>query len=171
MHKALTQMNVQIHHVISDITGVTGTLDCGCHSWAGSGIRWSWQSYAIRTSEPVKKSIRKSLVGNWRPEHLFTLRQSRDLYRHYQEQIAACDAEISQLLVRDRETRPFGPDRKAMLLAEAPPAGIPPPMHALPEATFDHTNGDLQVVRCERDADSGAAAEWSCGSSAKWGAT
>jgi hypothetical protein len=42
--------------------------------------------------------IRKSLVGNWRSEHLFTLRQSRELYRSYQQQIVACDQEIERLL-------------------------------------------------------------------------
>jgi hypothetical protein len=46
-----------------------------------------------------EETIRKSLVGTWRPEHLFTLKQSRQMYQHYQEQIAACDDEIDKLLV------------------------------------------------------------------------
>jgi hypothetical protein len=50
----------------------------------------------IKASE---ETMVKSLKGNWRPEHLFTLKQSRQMYRHYQEQIAACDAEIEKLLV------------------------------------------------------------------------
>jgi hypothetical protein len=41
--------------------------------------------------------IQKSLVGNWQPQHLFTLKQSRRLYREYQQQIAECDAEIERL--------------------------------------------------------------------------
>jgi transposase len=61
--------------------------------------------------------MRKSLVGNWRPKHLFTLKQSRQMYRLYQEQIADCDEEIEKLLVAfrpqvDPEERPLPPDRK-----------------------------------------------------------
>jgi len=71
----------------------------------------------IRASE---ETIRKSLVGNWRPEHLFTLKQSRQIYQHYQEQIAACDEEIEKLVTRfpprvDPKTRPLPPDRKKKL--------------------------------------------------------
>jgi len=71
----------------------------------------------IRASE---ETIRKSLVGNWRPEHLFALKQSRQIYQHYQEQIAACDEEIEKLVTGfpprvDPETRPLPPDRKKKL--------------------------------------------------------
>jgi transposase len=68
----------------------------------------------IKASE---ETIRKSLVGNWRPEHLFTPRQSREMYRRYQEQIAACDEEIEKLIVTfeprvNPDERPLPPDRK-----------------------------------------------------------
>ena len=68
----------------------------------------------IRASE---ETIRKSLAGNWRSEHLFTLKQSRQMYQHYQEQIAACDREIEKLVVAfeprvDPDQRPLPPDRK-----------------------------------------------------------
>ena len=42
--------------------------------------------------------IAKSLVGDYRPEHLFTLRQSLDAYRNYQKLVADCDREIRRLL-------------------------------------------------------------------------
>jgi transposase len=63
------------------------------------------------------ENIRKSLVGTWRPEHLFTLRQSRELYRFYQQQIVACDLEIEKMLLQfeprtDPAVRPLPPDRK-----------------------------------------------------------
>jgi transposase len=116
MHKALTQMNVQIHHVISDITGLTGLsiVDAILGGQRDPVELAKLRDPRIRASE---ETIRKSLVGNWRPEHLFTLKQSREIYRHYQEQIAACDAEIERLVARfpprvDPETRPLPPDRK-----------------------------------------------------------
>ncbi len=116
MHKALTQMNVQIHHVINDITGLTGLsiVDAILSGQRDPVELAKLRDPHIRASE---ETIRKSLVGNWRPEHLFTLKQSREIYRHYQEQIAACDEEIEKLVARfpprvDPETRPLPPDRK-----------------------------------------------------------
>jgi hypothetical protein len=44
------------------------------------------------------ETLQKSLEGNWRREHLFTLGQSRDLYRIYQQQIVNCDLEIEKML-------------------------------------------------------------------------
>ena len=43
-------------------------------------------------------TIAKSLVGDYRREHLFTLRQSVTAYRQYQELMAGCDVEIEQML-------------------------------------------------------------------------
>ena len=116
MHKSLTQMNVQIHHVISDITGLTGLAIVDA---INDGER-DPEALAKLRDPHIKASpetIRKSLEGNWRPEHLFTLKQSRQSYRHYQEQIAACDEKIEKLLVAfeprvDPAERPLPPDRK-----------------------------------------------------------
>ena len=86
MHKALTQMNLQIHHVISDITGVTGLAIVDAIL---AGERDATELSKLRHSriKADQETIRKSLVGNWRLEHLFTLRQSRELYRTYQQRI------------------------------------------------------------------------------------
>src|SRR5258708_1937445 len=93
MHKALTQMNVQIHHVISDITGLTGLaiVDAIVDGQHDPLELAKLRDPHIKASE---ETICKSLKGTWRGEHLFTLKQSRQMYQHYQEQIAACDEEI-----------------------------------------------------------------------------
>ena len=116
MHKALTQMNVQIQHVISDITGLTGLaiVDAILDGQRDPAALAKLRDPHIKASE---ETIRKSLEGNWRQEHLFTLKQSRKSYQHYQEQIAACDEEIEKLLVAfearvDPVERPLPPDRK-----------------------------------------------------------
>jgi transposase len=116
MHKALTQMNVQIQHVISDITGLTGLaiVDAINDGQRDPEALAKLRDPHIKASE---ETIRKSLEGHWRPEHLFTLKQSRQSYQHYQEQIAACDEEIEKLLVAfeprvDPVERPLPPDRK-----------------------------------------------------------
>jgi transposase len=116
MHKALTQMNVQIQHVISDITGLTGLaiVDAILAGQRDAAVLAKLRDPHIKASE---ETICKSLQGNWLPEHLFTLRQSRNSYQHYHEQITACDAEIAKLLVAfearvDPAARPLPPDRK-----------------------------------------------------------
>ncbi len=101
MHKALTQMNLQIHHVISDITGTTGLAIVDAIL---AGQRDAAELAKLRDPriKADAETIRKSLVGNWRSEHLFTLGQSRDLYRIYQQQIVNCDLEIEKMLQRVR---------------------------------------------------------------------
>jgi hypothetical protein len=97
MHKALTQMNLQIHHVISDVTGTTGLAIVDAIL---AGQRDATELAKLRDPhiKAHTETIRKSLVGNWRSEHLFTLKQSRELYRTYQQLIVDCDLEIEKML-------------------------------------------------------------------------
>jgi transposase len=116
MHKAMTQMNLQLHHVISDITGVTGLAIVDAIL---EGERDAAELARLRNSriKADEETIRKSLVGNWRFEHLFTLRQSRELYRTYQQRIVECDLEVEKLLPTfeprvDPAEKPLPRDRK-----------------------------------------------------------
>jgi transposase len=54
MHKALTQMNLQIHHVISDITGLTPVWRLWTLFSPGSEMLQSWQNCAMHVSRPRK---------------------------------------------------------------------------------------------------------------------
>ena len=95
MQKALTQMNLQIHHVLSDITGKSGLaiLDA---ILAGKRNAEQLAGLADGRVHADKETVVKSLVGNYRSEHLFTLRQSLEAYRQYQKMLADCDREIQQ---------------------------------------------------------------------------
>ena len=99
MQKALTQMNVKLHHVISDITGKTG-MDIIEAIVAGQRNPWKLaqlRNYRIRADE---ETIARSLQGHWREEHIFELSQALELYRVYQSKIADCDREIEAQLGR-----------------------------------------------------------------------
>jgi hypothetical protein len=93
MQKALDQMNLQLHHVISDITGQTGLaiVDTILAGERDPYVLAKLRNERIKASEAV---IAKSLVGDYRPEHIFTLRQSLAAYRSYQKLIEECDREI-----------------------------------------------------------------------------
>jgi transposase len=76
MQKVLTEMNVQIANVISDISGVTGMaiLDA---ILKGERDRYQLADLANPRIQASKEEIARSLEGNWRPELLFVLRQQR----------------------------------------------------------------------------------------------
>jgi transposase len=97
MQKALDQMNLQLHHVISDITGLTGIAILEA-ILAGERNPHKLAALRDRRIKASADTIAKSLVGDYRREHVFTLRQSLAAFRHYQELIAACDREIAQSL-------------------------------------------------------------------------
>jgi transposase len=103
MQKALDQMNLQLHHVISDITGTTGLaiLDAILDGNRDVDALAALRDPRIRASH---ETIAKSLVGDYRREHLFTLRQSVALYREYQRQIAACEEEM-QVWMKSLESK------------------------------------------------------------------
>ena len=97
LQKALNQMNLQLHHVLSDITGVTGLaiLDALLAGERDPQVLAGHRDHRIKAS---RETIAKALVGDYRPEHLFTLRQSLDAYRQYQRLIGECDREVQALL-------------------------------------------------------------------------
>jgi transposase len=97
MQKALQQMNLLLHHVVTDITGLTG-LRIIRAILAGERDP---QVLAQHRDPRCKKSaevIAKSLVGTYRDEHLFALQQAVTLYDTYQSQLAAVDKRIEDYL-------------------------------------------------------------------------
>ena len=97
IQKALLQMNVQLHHVISDITGKTGMAIIRA---IVAGERDPHKLAQLRDyrTKADEETIAKSLQGHWQPEHLFELSQALELYRTYQGKITECDREIEALL-------------------------------------------------------------------------
>jgi transposase len=118
MQKALDQMNLQIHHVISDLDGTTGLaiMDAILAGERDPLKLAQLRHPRIRASE---ETIMKSLVGDYREEHLFTLRQSLKAYRYYQELIQEVDAQVKQMMQRlpskvaEGEEPPQGSKRRA----------------------------------------------------------
>lgn len=97
MQKSLEQMNIQLHKAISDITGVTGML------MIRAIVRGERRPIVLAgmRARGIKKSeaeIVKALTGDYREEHLFTLKQSLELYDILQQKIAECDRKVQEHL-------------------------------------------------------------------------
>jgi len=114
--KALDQMNLQLHHVISDITGVTGlAIVDAILAGEREGRRLAQlRDGRIRASE---ETIIQSLQGDYRAEHLFTLQQSLQAYRYYRKLIGQCEREMRRQLDKfdskiDVEEHPLPPSSK-----------------------------------------------------------
>lgn len=97
MQKALTQMNVQLTNVITDITGETG-MNIIRAIVAGERDRQvlaRMRNYRVHASI---EQIAKALEGNWTREHLYSLTHELKAYDFASEQITRLDAEIETLL-------------------------------------------------------------------------
>lgn len=99
LHKALDQMNVQVHHVLTDITGVTGTAiieaiiagDRDPQKLAGL------RDKRVRASEAT---LVEALRGDYRSEHLFCLQQAYEAYQFIGRQILAVDQHLNAQLAK-----------------------------------------------------------------------
>jgi hypothetical protein len=170
MQKVLTEMNIQLSTVLSDLSGVSGMkiiqaiLD---------GDRDPWKLAALARPEVKAKreDIAKSLEGNWRPELLFILRQQLELYQVYQRKITDCDVELRRHLESfaskvDLSTQPLGAKPKGKKGSKnAPSFDLRAELYRITGVDWAQINGidvltaqtviteagaDLQAFPCER---------------------
>ena len=97
MQKSLEQMNIKVHTVISDIVGKTGTAIIEAII-SGERTPENFLSYIDARIKADQQTLLKSLEGNWRKEHLATLRLSYEMYKVLQEKIIKCEKEIEETL-------------------------------------------------------------------------
>ena len=114
MQKALTQMNIQLANMISDLSGVTGQMIVRAII-AGERDPWKLAQLSHPRIQASHTEIAKSLEGTWRPELIFVLQQELEMYDTYQRRVAECDQQLQKHLARFANT-------------VAPPAkeGLPP---------------------------------------------
>jgi transposase len=97
MQKALTEMNLQLHHVVADITGTTGLriIRAILAGERDPEVLARLRHYSCHSSA---ETIAKALTGSYRTEHLFALEQALALYEVYHEKVSACDVRIEAVL-------------------------------------------------------------------------
>jgi transposase len=97
MHKALEQMNVQLHKVLSDVTGVAGMAVLRAIVRGEHDPEQLASLVTTRVKHGRDKFI-AALTGHYRHEHVFALTQALQTFDFYQQQIKACDAEVAACL-------------------------------------------------------------------------
>jgi transposase len=98
MHKALDMMNVKVQYHIADMTGVVGLKIL--RAIAGGQTDAAFLSeFHVKQLKASKAELYKSLVGNYRLEHVFALKQSLCAFDFYERQIIECDQEIEHVLL------------------------------------------------------------------------
>jgi transposase len=97
MQKALMEMNIQIQHVLSDITGVTG-MQIIRSILAGERDGQKLAEFRDPRCRQPKERIAAALEGNFKREHLFVLGQAVAAYEMHQRLLEECDARSQQLL-------------------------------------------------------------------------
>jgi hypothetical protein len=106
IQKAMTQMNIQLANVLSDVSGMTGQAIIKAIL---SGERDPHKLAAFRDPrvKASEEEIARSLEGNWQGDLLFVLQQEQDGYEFCQKQMAECDQRLEQYL-QQREDRSAG---------------------------------------------------------------
>lgn len=98
MQKAMERMNIKLHDVISDITGVSGLRVMRAIL---AGEREPKVLLTLCDTQIQKKKgdrVLEALRGTWQREHLFALRHAMDAWDFYQQQIVECDRAIEEVL-------------------------------------------------------------------------
>jgi transposase len=103
MQKALTLMNVQLHHAVSDITGVTGMAIIR-QIVAGNHDAAKLAKLRDARCEKTEAEIEAALRGQYREGELLVLRHAVELYDSYQDRLAECDEAIKKQLEVLRRT-------------------------------------------------------------------
>jgi transposase len=106
IQKALTQMNLQLANVLSDLSGVTGQAIIKA-ILAGERDPHKLAAFRNWRVKATQEQIARSLEGNWQEDLLFVLKQEQDGYEFCQQQMAECDRRLEQYL-QQREDRSQG---------------------------------------------------------------
>lgn len=97
MQKALQQMNLRLDNVVSDITGQTGMRILKAILGGERDVQ-KLGAMRDRNCKATAEVIAQSLVGNYRQEHLFALKQAVELFEIYQAKIGECEAAMEKYL-------------------------------------------------------------------------
>ena len=153
MQKALTEMNIQLANVLSDLSGVSGMAIVQA-ILGGERDPKVLAALADPQVKAPREVIAKSLQGNWRDELLFVLKQEVEMYRMYQERMRACDLRLQGHLKSmqakvDLTAQPLGPRPKGKRArGNAPQFDLRTELYRISGVDWTQVDGiDVQVAQ------------------------
>ena len=147
IQKALTQMNIQLANVLSDVSGMTGQAIIKAILGGERDTRKlaAFRDPRVKASE---EQIARSLEGNWQQDLLFVLKQEQDGYEFCQRQMTECDQQLSHYLQQREDRSQAGPlpDEKRKERLKKKKGNKP--QFDLRERLFRMTGTDLTQIDC-----------------------
>jgi len=133
--QALDEMNLHLHHVLSDLVGTSGQaiIEAILAGERNAEKLAALCHHRVLTDRAI---IAQALTGQWRDEHIFVLGQAYESWQQTQKQMGACDQQLwklaqalevridEQALAAARPVRGAGRPRKE---AAGTAAATPPP--------------------------------------------
>jgi transposase len=148
MQKALDQLNVKLHTVISQITGVSGLAVVRAILKGERDVTQLANLCDERILKKKRAEVERSLHGLWKAEHLFALQQALGGWEFCQAQVAQCDAALATQL--SALTRDLPPPPEPPASSEAAPKKKNHARHHVPEVP--HLHASLLTLSGGRDA-------------------
>lgn len=146
IQKALTSMNIRLHQVISQITGVSGMRIIKAILAGKRSPKHLADLCEKQILNKKREIVELSLEGIYKREHLFALRQAVEAYEFYDRQIATCDAEIGKILKEINDQLP-PPENTSTLHKAKPTRHNAPDIENLHPMLVTLTGGkDLAII-------------------------
>ena len=96
IQKSCDQMNIRIHHAVSDIDGLTGMRMLEAIVKGERNPR-ELAKLRDRRCKKTEAEIAEELTGNWRDEHLFTLKQAYQHLVFLNDMLESFDCKIKEM--------------------------------------------------------------------------
>src|SRR5271165_4215407 len=113
IQKTMTQMNIQLANVLSDVSGVTGQaiIKAILAGERNPHVLAVFRECRVKATEG---EIARSLEGNWQEDLLFVLKQEQASFEFCRKQMVECDHQLEQYLqkMEDRSKRATLPEEK-----------------------------------------------------------
>ena len=122
MQKALQQMNVHLHHAVSDLVGGTGLRILDAILGGERDPKKLVELRDQQCSKTTAEELEKALEGDWKEEHLFVLKQALATFRHLVKQVEDCGEEVKKALAMVVIPEPEEPEMAAPNNPPAKPA-------------------------------------------------
>lgn len=146
MQKALTEMNIRLKEVLSQIHGASGMAIIEAILTGERDVEKLLSLCHVSIREKKAEAVRESLNGYYTPSGLFALQQAYDGYQFYQQQIKACDHQLQQSMERINDFHQDHKSKKAITSTK----GRKPIRHNKPNV--DHLGGHLLKIFSGTDA-------------------